>query len=102
MAAITIAITSNWGPNFECVNDISKVTFLFVVITMERVEECVLEMATTITIIIQVEVAEEVEVVEAAEEEVEEIITTIITTTITTTEENEVIISISKKLFLVH
>ena len=101
MAAITIAITSNWGPNFECVNVISKVTFLFVVITMERVEECALEMATTITTIIQVEVAEEVEVVEAAEE-VEEIITTIIITTTTTTEENEVIISISKKLFLVH
>ena len=67
---------------------------------MERVEECVLEMATTITIIIQVEVAEEVEVVEAAEE-VEEIITTTIIIT-TTEEENEVIISISKKLFLVH
>ena len=103
MAEITTAITSNWGPNFECVNDISKVTFLFVVITMERVEECALEMATTITTIIQVEVAEEVEVVEAAEEVEEIITTTIIITTITTTEEeNEVIISISKKLFLVH
>ena len=70
------------------------------VITMERVEECVLEMATTITIIIQVEV--EVEAM-AVEEEVEEITitTTIIIITITT-EENVVDTSISKKLFQVH
>ena len=69
------------------------------VITMERVEECVLEMATTITIIIQVEVGVEAMPVE---EEVEEI--TITTTTIITitTEENVVDISISKKLFQVH
>ena len=72
------------------------------VITMERVEECVLEMATTITIRIQVEVVEEGVEAMAVEEEVEEI--TITTTTIITitTEENVVDISISKKLFQVH
>ena len=72
------------------------------VITMERVEECVLEMATTITIIIQVEVVEVGVEAMPVEEEVEEI--TITTTTIITitTEENVVDISISKKLFQVH
>ena len=73
------------------------------VITMERVEECVLEMATTITIIIQVEVVEVGVEAMAVEEEVEEITitTTIIIITITT-EENVVDTSISKKLFQVH
>ena len=73
------------------------------VITMERVEECVLEMATTITIIIQVEVVEVGVEAMPVEEEVEEITitTTIIIITITT-EENVVDTSISKKLFQVH
>ena len=86
------------------VNVTFKNIIYLAVITMERVEECVLEMATTITIIIQVEEVVEVVVVEAmpVEEEVEEI--TITTTTIITitTEENVVDTSISKKLFQVH
>ena len=80
------------------VNVIVNVIYL-AVITMERVEECVLEMATTITIIIQVEVGVEAMPVEEEEEEITITTTTIITIT---TEENVVDISISKKLFQVH